>query len=234
MIVKKALFSTLFVALFILSGCSNPSSSDSNRNGIVGEWEAVEMQTGSSSSDLADVPVTGFTIELFSNGEFEFSDGTSGTYSNGTMNISQAGVEIPYAEYELDGDQLIVTVGQEGTAITVYVMEKVGGNGGDVNLSQLEGTWEAVKAVYTENGYTEEYEFEPGEITVTFQGGNFTIVEIDPYYGDEYTETVSYTVSGNNLIIEGESQQIVELTSSTLILRGPYEGETEVTTFRKI
>ncbi|MDG5816775.1 lipocalin family protein [Chitinispirillales bacterium ANBcel5] len=137
MIRKKALFSTLFVALFILSGCSNPFSSD--------------------------------------------------------------------------------------------------GNGGDVNLAHLEGTWEAVKDVYTDvDGYAEEYTYEEGDATLTFNFDGSGMLTVNIWDRVRNTETYSYTVSGNNLIVDGESITIVELTSSTLVIRVSYEGETNVVTFRKI
>jgi len=132
----------------------------------------------------------------FNNGSFSLAqEGTySGTYSgtyNGTYTTSgntlrlamQTATQVETYQYSISGNTLTLTRYYYGDYADVKTLTKTSSGGG---TDPLNGTW-----TYTNDyGETETYKFDNGRLVIS-------------YGGETYTDTGTYTTSGNKIIFPG-------------------------------
>jgi hypothetical protein len=104
----------------------------------------------------------------------------------------------------------------------------------DKGGASLVGTWKAVSGTYVEDGKTHNYNFsDEFYITMVFTDKTVTTTASDGK--DTDTDTRSYTLSGNKIVIPGdEGVSTYSLSGDTLTITITYDdGGNEVITFKR-
>lgn len=95
---------------------------------------------------------------------------------------------------------------------------------GDVASGQLIGSWDCYLETYTdEDGYTEEYSYEQGEMYVVFDRNELIVYDEEDLMNGR---SVEYKIKGKKLYIAGmEWCDIEELTAREMVWRFEWSDE---------